>query len=352
MDTRNFQNYYNALSQATYSNNSRSSNHTRQDSPGYQGGRGGYPGTPGDGPPQGPPGDRGPRGYTGDNGPPGDPGATGSVGRAGPAGGLILFMNINENVEVANYKFYNVSTSLHQSQSTTIRNVILSDTGMGAPAPYVLVPGGDVVSGSEIQFALAPGLLTSNIIAPGRWDMHLWVRSSHCNAVSLQWTIYIQNDPSVFTPNPIAVSDRIYVSNTSQTTADEVILPLYIPKPIHLPSINSRVLISVKAYCDSRNASLAMYFESTNTSFIRTTLIPLGSTGQFGATGPTGGFTGWTGPTGISMTGEKGYDWTYRWFHRLDWCDWYFNDGGEGYDWSYWRVYRIYGSNRMHWRYW
>ena len=78
-------------------------------------------------------------------------------------------------------------------------------------------------------------------------------------------------------------------------------------------SNKTRILIGLKAYnvgptlpnCSNKaEACISLYFESFNPSFIRTTLIPFGTTGHTGVTGITGatgptGFTGITGITGI-----------------------------------------------------
>ncbi len=195
---------------------------------GYQSNRFGHPPLPPCPPHPGPPhppdaytGPTGPRGSVGSDGSngipglPGDTGATGPVGTNGTAGGIVLFMNIDEIVMVNGIKFYNVDSELYESCAPTIKSVIVNDGNLGTAAPYVIIPGGDIVSGAEVQFALIPGLLSSNIIPPGLWDMHVWVRTPTPNAISLQWTVYFQDEHGTFTPNPFAASERVTITNSS-----------------------------------------------------------------------------------------------------------------------------------------
>jgi hypothetical protein len=223
----------------------------------------------------------------------------------GSAGGIVLFMNVDEIVVVNDVIFYNVDNDLYQTCAPTIKSVKITDDICGTAAPSI-PPGGDNISGQEVQFALIPGLLSSNIIPPGMWDMHIWVRTAQGGNISLQWTLYFQDEDGTFTPNPFAVSDLVTITNSSLTTASEVILPLYIPKPVCLCSTNTRILLGLKAFSDIPNACLSLYFESCSASFIRTTLVPagrLGPTGPTGEAGPTGqlGATGSTGSTGSSV---------------------------------------------------
>ena len=271
--------------------------------------------------PTGPTGGTGPDGLIGPIGHTGEDGETGPVGMNGTAGGIVLFMNIDEVVMVNGIKFYNIDSQLNESCAPTIKSVVVSDSSLGTAAPYVIIPGGDIVSGSEVQFALIDGLLSSNIVPPGMWDMHIWVRTAQPDVVSLQWTLYFQDDHGSFTPNPFAASERVTITNASLTTATELVIPLYVEKPICLCETSTRILLGIRAYSTTPNAGLSLYFESCSASFIRTTLVPLGATGLAGTTGPTGmtgdigpqgvpgsatntGATGEVGPTGI--TGEVG----------------------------------------------
>ena len=230
----------------------------------------------------------------------------------GTAGGIVLFMNIDEVVMVNGIKFYNVDSDLYETCAPTIKSVVVSDSNLGTAAPYVIIPGGDIISGAEVQFALIPGLLSSNIIPPGMWDMHVWVRTAQPDVVSLQWTLYFQDETGTFTPNPFAASERVTVTNASLTTATELVIPLYISKPVCLCDTNTRILLRLRAYSSVPSAALSLYFESCSASFIRTTLVPLGFTGEAGPTGTTG-YTGPQGPEGFAtntgatgITGETG----------------------------------------------
>jgi len=237
----------------------------------------------------------GPQGQQGNVGSIGPTGPTGQIGMNGTSGGLVLFMNIDEIVMVDDVKFYNIDTELYQTCAPTIKSVIVDDNICGTPAPNVIIPGGDIISGQEVQFALMPGLLSSNIVPPGMWDMHIWVRTAQGGSISLQWTLYFQDETGVFTPNPFAASEKVTITNSSLTTASEVVIPLYIPTPVCLCDTNTRILLGLKAFSTIPQACLSLYFESCHASFIRTTLVPLGPTGL---TGPTGA-TGPTGPTGM-----------------------------------------------------
>ena len=181
-------------------------------------------------PEHGPTGPPGPRGNTGRQGETGPAGETGPEGIQGVAGGIVLFMNIDEIVMVNGIKFYNVDSDLYETCAPTIKSVIVNDSPLGTAAPYVIIPGGDIVSGSEVQFAVMPGLLSSNIIPPGMWDMHVWVRTPNANVISLQWTVYFQDEDGTFTPNPFAASDRVTIKNASLTKASEIVIPLYIDR--------------------------------------------------------------------------------------------------------------------------
>ena len=152
--------------------------------------------------PSGPPGPPGEKGDKGDKGDTGYQGPTGPKGDNGTAGGIVLFMNIDEQVMVNSIKFFNIDNELYESCAPTIKSVMVTNDGVGTAAPYVIIPGGDIVSGEEVQFAVIPGLLSSNIIPPGVWDMHLWVRTPDPNIVSLQWTAYFQDETGTYTPNP------------------------------------------------------------------------------------------------------------------------------------------------------
>ena len=79
----------------------------------------------------------------------------------------MLFMNIDEVVMVNGIKFYNIDSELYETCAPTIKSVVVSDSNLGTAAPYVIIPGGDIISGSEVQFAIMPGLLSSNIVPPG-----------------------------------------------------------------------------------------------------------------------------------------------------------------------------------------
>jgi hypothetical protein len=90
-------------------------------------------------------------------------------------------------------------------------------------------------------------------------------------------------------PNPLAVSQRQPINVVSLTTSHEIVIPLYIDKPICLCNAATRLLVGIKAFTQStEKPSLSIYFESCNPSFIRTTLVPLGPTGYTGITGITG----------------------------------------------------------------
>jgi hypothetical protein len=228
----------------------------------------------------------------------------------GTSGGIVLFMNVDEIVMVNNYKFYNVDSNLYQTCAPTIKAVKIDNhiaTCGGTPAPNVIIPGGDIVSKQYVQFALMPGLLSSNIIPPGMWDMHLWVRTAQSGQISLQWTLYFQDEDGVYTPNPFAASEKVTITNSSLTSASEVVMPLYIQKPVCLCSTDTRILLAIKAFSSIPHACLSLYFESCSASFIRTTLVQSGGTGT---TGPTGspGIIGSIGPTG--PTGMRGIDGT------------------------------------------
>ena len=105
-------------------------------------------------------GPQGQRGDVGSTGPQGATGPTGQMGMNGTSGGLVLFMNIDEIVLVDDVKFYNIDTSLYQTCAPTIKSVVIDDNICGTPAPNVIIPGGDIISGQEVQFALMPGLLS------------------------------------------------------------------------------------------------------------------------------------------------------------------------------------------------
>lgn len=162
----------------------------------------GQPGPPGrQGPPgpPGPPGPQGRQGIPGRIGPQGFSGATGAAGSIGSSGGIVLFMNIDEVVHVNEYNFYNIDSILYETCSPTIKNTTIYDNICGTPVPRPPV-GGDKFneSGSGIQFAIRPGVLSSNIVPPGKWDMHIWVRTAQARAINLQWTLYSQDSPGVF----------------------------------------------------------------------------------------------------------------------------------------------------------
>ena len=115
--------------------------------------------------PRGQNGEAGPTGPQGIQGNDGLIGPTGPVGMNGTAGGIVLFMNIDEIVVVNDVKFYNIDEDLYQTCAPTIKSVVIDDNICGTAAPYVIIPGGDIISGQEVQFALMPGLLSSNIVS-------------------------------------------------------------------------------------------------------------------------------------------------------------------------------------------
>lgn len=219
-----------------------------------------HPGPPGPSGPAGPPGPPGPQGPSGPKGEDGEIGPTGEAGPNGSAGGIVLFMNIDEVVNVNDIKFYNVDSDLYETCAPTIKSVVVTDDVCGTAAPYVIIPGGDIVSGAEVQFALMPGLLSSNIIPPGMWDMHVWVRTAQAGDISLQWTLYFQDEDGPYTPNPFAASDKVVIQNASLTKATELVIPLYIEKPICLCSTETRILLGLKAFSTIPSACLSSLF--------------------------------------------------------------------------------------------
>ena len=278
----------------------------------------GQPGPPGRQGPPGPPGPPGPKGNAGSTGPGGPLGPTGVAGNIGSSGGIVLFMNIDEIVTINNVNFYNIDALLYDTCSPTIKSTRVTNDVCGTSVPPITL-NGDYYTGSEIQFGIVDHLLSSTIIPPGMWDMHIWVRCAFSDLIKLQWTLYSQDSSGVFSPNPFAVSEIKTIENASQTTSTEVIMSLYIDKPVILCDNNTRILLGLKGYTDATTRpSISLYFESSNPSFIRTTLIPIGpagKTGNNGVTGPTGptgsngptGLAGYTGPTGITgITGPTG----------------------------------------------
>ena len=267
----------------------------------------------------------GPQGRQGDVGP---TGPTGQMGMNGASGGLVLFMNVDERVYVDGIAFYNVDKDLYQTSSPTITTTILDNSIIGTPAPPIIMPDGDYAS--EIQFALMPGVLSSNIIPPGMWDMNIWVRTPQVGRVSLQWSLYSQDEEKgKYSPFLFAESEKYTITTSSGTCPVQLVMPLYVAKPCCLCDTNSRILLGLRAFTDLPQACLSLYFESCKASFIRTTLVPGGPTGVTGPTGPTGptgatgpqgiagtavntgatgptGPTGLTGPTGSSLTGPTG----------------------------------------------
>jgi hypothetical protein len=189
----------------------------------------GQPGPPGrQGPPgpPGPPGQQGPKGNVGSTGPQGPSGATGSEGSIGSSGGIVLFMNIDEIVTINNVNFYNIDSILYESCSPTIKSTRVTNDIQGTSVPQITL-NGDYYSGYEIQFAIIDNLLSSNIIPPGKWDMHIWVRCAFQDLIRLQWTLYALDPSGVFSPNPFAVSELKTIENASQINSTEVIISLY-----------------------------------------------------------------------------------------------------------------------------
>lgn len=266
----------------------------------------GQPGPPGRQGPPGPPGPPGPQGQKGNLGNTGPIGPTGRPGNIGSSGGIVLFMNIDEIVSVNSVNFYNIDAMLYDTCSPTIKSTRVTNDIQGTSVPQIPL-NGDYHTGSEIQFALVDNLLSSTIIPPGKWDMHIWVRCAFQDLIKLQWTLYSQDATGTFSPNPFAVSELKLIENASQTSSTEIIMSLFIDKPIILCENTTRLLLGLKAYTDvSSRPSISLYFESSSPSFIRTTLIPIGPAGKTGPTGPTG-VTGPTGPTGITgVTGPTG----------------------------------------------
>ena len=176
-------------------------------------------------------------GYTGSTGLQGSTGHTGYTGSTGPkgnigsAGGIVLFMNIDEIIKVKELNFYNISPLLYNTCNPSIKSNLLYDNICGTSIPNP-PEGGDQhnENGNGIQFALMSELLISNVLPPGKWDMHLWVRTPQAHAINLQWTLYSQDTTGVFSPNPIAVSELVNVEDSSLVAAIEIVIPLYIIK--------------------------------------------------------------------------------------------------------------------------
>lgn len=255
------------------------------------------PGPTGQPGPTGPNGPTGPKGDIGNTGATGQVGPTGHVGNIGSSGGIVLFMNIDEIVTINSKQFYNIDALLYDTCTPTIKTTRVTNDVCGTSVPPIPVDG-DSYTCSDIQFGILDNLLSSTIIPPGMWDMHIWVRTAFENLISLQWTLYSQDASGIFSPNPFAVSEIKTITHTSLTTSTEVIISLYIDKPVILCE-NTRILLGLKAYTKvTSRPCISLYFESSSPSFIRTTLVP---TGCIGGTGPTGPI-GITGPIGPSST--------------------------------------------------
>ena len=293
----------------------------------------GQPGPPGrQGPPgpPGPPGPQGRQGIPGRVGSQGETGMTGAEGAIGSSGGIVLFMNIDEIIDINDVNFYNIDSDLYDTCSPTIKSTRVLTDILGTSAPPIAL-NGDYYSNNEIQFGIMSNVLSSTIIPPGKWDMHIWVRTAVSDLITLQWTLYSQDVPGVFSPNPISVSHIADIKSSSLTQSTEVIIPMYIDRPVILCNHRTRLLVGIKAYTQSTDKpSISLYFESSNPSFIRTTLVPLGPTGWSGETGYTGvtGTTGIRGETGkTGATGPTGPTGTY-W---IEWCYWSY-----WIEWTYW----------------
>jgi hypothetical protein len=180
-------------------------------------GRQGPPGPPG---PPGPQGSRGPLGYTGAEG---QIGPTGPDGSIGSSGGIVLFMNIDEIVAINNVNFYNIDSILYETCSPTIKTTRVTNDIQGTSVPEIPL-NGDYYTGYEIQFAIISNFLSSTVIPPGKWDMHIWVRCAYQDIIKLQWTLYSLDANGAFSPNPFAVSELKPIENASQTTSTEVII--------------------------------------------------------------------------------------------------------------------------------
>ena len=253
---------------------------------------------------QGQVGQTGAQGQVGQTGAQGQVGQTGPIGSIGSSGGIVLFMNIDEIVPINSVNFYNVDTILYNTCSPTIKSTRVTNDIQGTSVPPVTL-NGDYYTGSDVQFAIIDNMLSSTIIPPGKWDMHIWVRCAFQDVISLQWTLYSQVATGSFSPNPFAVSEMKLIENASQTSSTEVIIPLYIDKPVILCENNTRILLGLKAYTTlSTKPSISLYFESYSPSYIQTTLVPIGPTGEVGPTGQAGevGPTGFTGPVGPLST--------------------------------------------------
>ena len=223
---RGYQNYLESIRECQVTNN-RS---CPPPSPGVIPGPTGQPGPPGrQGPPgpPGPPGQQGPKGNVGQTGAQGEIGPTGPVGSIGSSGGIVLFMNIDEIVTIDNVNFYNIDSTLYETCSPTIKTTRVSNDVQGTSVPQITL-NGDYFTGSEIQFGIVDNLLSSTIIPPGKWDMHIWVRCAFQDIIKLQWTLYSQDSTGIFSPNPFAVSEIKLIENASLTTSTEVIISLYI----------------------------------------------------------------------------------------------------------------------------
>ena len=244
--------------------------------------------------PQGYPGPIGKDGLTGNTGPQGPP------GERGPSCGVILFMNVCEYIPIYTVKthdksiettfFYSMDTSLYFS-SAPIQKHIHANTH-GVPAPQVITPGGDTTL-TNVQFALAPNLLASNVIPPGAWEMHIWVKAptiplpdQEVPLIKLQWTLYLQNENnSVYSPFPVIISEAVEILQTSLNKSTEIIICANFSMPYILPSSKTRLLVGITAYSSIDETPLILSFESTYPSFVRTTLPSIGETGF---TGPAG----------------------------------------------------------------
>ena len=245
----------------------------------------GPPGPPGPSGPSGPPGEQGPKGDTGNTG---AEGPTGSIGGIGSSGGIVLFMNIDEVVTINSVNFYNIDALLYDTCAPTIKSSRITNDICGTSVPPIPL-NGDSYTCSDIQFGIFDNLLSSTIIPPGMWDMHIWVRTAFKDVINLQWTLYSQDASGIFSPNPFAVSELKKIENASLTTSSEVIISLYIDKPVILCDNTTRILLGLKAYTNvTTRPCISLYFESSSPSFIRTTLLPSGGVGATGATGPVG----------------------------------------------------------------
>jgi len=232
-------------------------------------------------------------GYTGHTGHTGIQGATGPAGTNGYSSGLVLVLDVSNNVA---------------APALLNPMLVTPNAGTQTKITYTFVGNSDHTAHLLGSFISPTNLLTSTLIPSGFWDLNVYANANQTGrAVYIYNKLYYVDADGVTNKTLIVDGTADLTRINFITSIDLYTNTVYVPVTT-LSSLTQRIILEmyvIEPGSGNTNGDTAsVYFRDSTLTHLHTSLAA-----NVGATGPQGpiGATGYTGPTGPAASDANAY---------------------------------------------